>query len=187
MKEPKMTVRKLPEILKPFYEEPDGKLFCTRLGKNRAEAQKLIDAGSLVKDDYLAGLRLIERGLPEEPNGSFAHSLIIRTGVQIVGKEGAPLFAKMLNRPWVVENRQLGFILLEGIRLGGRENVPAVQEYCRQIRLEKGGPDPSNLLSMAGKTMVACMQRGFTDIGAFTEIPPSTGQIPDYRGYAEKF
>lgn len=187
MKRYKMNVRNLPEIFRPFFEEPDGKLFCTRLGKNRAESQRLIDLADEVRVEYLAGLHSIIDGLPEEPNGSFAHSLILGAAVKIIGREGAPFFAEMLGRPWIIENRQLGFVLLEGVRLGGRENVPAVQEYCRQIKLEKSGPDPSNLLSLAGKVMAACMKRGFTDSCIHARMPFSPGGAIDCRGYVEKF
>jgi hypothetical protein len=185
MKGFKMNVRALPAIFKPFYDEPDGILFCTRLGKNRAYAKKLVDAACLVKDDYLAGLRMIEHGPPDEPNGSFAHSLILEAAVKIVGKEGASLFAEMLDWPWVIENRQLGFILLEGLRLGGRENIPAIQEYCRRIKLEKSGPDPSNLLSLAGKVMAACMLRGFSDVSSCQTCQPKSLEIPDCSGYVK--
>ncbi len=157
------NVKKLPEIFQPFYNEPEsGGMFSTRLGKNRAYAQELTARSSEISETYLGALRSVKNGLPEDPNGSFAFSLIIKTGVAVIGAKGAEVFAEMLELPWVLdrvfEDPCAGFILLEGARLGGRVNILPIQEFCRQIRQRKDDTGRmTNLLSFAGRAMASCI------------------------------
>jgi hypothetical protein len=177
-----MNVKDLPEIFRPFYDPPEaGCGFNTRLGKNLSYARNLVARGEEVREAVLDGLRMLKEGCPEEPNGSFAIMNILDSATQLALSDDVPLFLEMLSWTWISSDHQYPLYVLGVAKLGFEEDIPLLQEFCRQLEVEKiPAPDRQRIIDSAELAIGECRLRGPRNVAA---LSAPTSIEPNNLGY----